>query len=302
MSIDKKLFSLSFILLVFINYSCVEKENVEKNTTIDNWEHLVDAGLTEWDSYLSFKHQVGYDGSAPLDDSNKEIAPIGLNKPGYNVFKTITENDETLIQVSGEYYGCLASKKEYENYHFRLQYKWGEKKWDPRMDRMKDSGILYHSIGDFGVEHWRSWMLSQEFQIMEAHTGDFWSQATSAVDIRAFKSESGLNPMAHESQDFLSFGEQGEAGKYCLRSNNYENPHGEWNTLDLYCFGDKSLHVVNGEVVMVLKNSRYLDDNDEFKPLTKGKIQIQSEAAEVFFKDIKIRKIDSLGKEFTAYF
>ena len=161
---------------------------------------------------------------------------------------------------------------------------------------MKDSGILYHSIGDFGVEHWRSWMMSQEFQIMEAHTGDFWNQATSAIDIRAYASESGLNPMAHESQEFLSFGKQGEAGKYCLRSNNYENEHGEWNTLDLYCYEDKSLHVVNGKVVMILKNSRYLNDANEFIPMTKGKIQLQSEAAEVFFKDIKIRKIDSLEK------
>lgn len=137
---------------------------------------------------------------------------------------------------------------------------------------------------------------------MEAHTGDFWSQATSAIDIRAFASESGLNPMAHESQNFLSFGEQGEAGKYCLRSNNYENPHGEWNTLDLYCYQDKSLHVVNGNVVMILKNSRYLNDDNEFFPLVKGKIQLQSEAAEVFFKDIRIRAINSLDQNLISYF
>jgi len=108
--------------------------------------------------------------------------------------------------------------------------------------------------------------------------------------------------MAHESQEFLSFGEQGEAGKYCLRSKNYENEHGEWNTLDLYCYEDKSLHVVNGKVVMILKNSRYLNDANEFIPMTKGKIQLQSEAAEIFFKDIKIRKLDSLEKNLSSYF
>lgn len=300
MNIYKTLFSSTLILLTFFHFSC--NENVVKNTSEKKWENLVDSELTKWDKYLSYKHQLDYDGSPPVDELNNEIAPIGLNKPGYNVFTTTVEDNEMLINASGEYYGCIATKKEYENYHFQLKYKWGEKKWIPRINKMKDSGILYHSIGEFGVEHWRSWMMSQEFQIMEAHTGDFWSQATSAIDIRAFASESGLNPMAHESQDFLSFGEQGEAGKYCLRSNNYEKPHGEWNTLDLYCYQDKSLHVVNGKVVMILKNSRYLNDDNEFMPLTKGKIQLQSEAAETFFKDIRIRVIDSLEQNLSSYF
>ena len=89
---------------------------------------------------------------------------------------------------------------------------------------------------------------------------------------------------------------------YCLRSGNFEKPFGEWNTLDLYCFEGKSLHVVNGEVVMILKNSRYVDEDGESIPLTKGKIQLQSEAAEVFFKDIRIREIDSLSPRQAALF
>lgn len=296
------IFSFTLLLAILFFYSCNMKENTKINSAESSWENLIDVELTKWDKYLSFKHEVGYDGSPPLDNSNNEIKPIGLNKPGYEVFSTITENDEILIRVSGEYYGALATKQEYENYHFQLKFKWGEKKWIPRINKMKDSGILYHSIGDFGVEHWRSWMMSQEFQIMEAHTGDFWSQATSAVDIRAYPSESGLNPMANKNKEFLSFGEQGEAGKYCLRSNDYENPHGEWNTLDLYCFAEKSLHVVNGNVVMVLKNSRYLNNDDKFIPLVKGKLQLQSEAAEIYFKDIKIRSLDSLEEKYSSYY
>lgn len=293
---------LIVIVSTFFYYSCNVNENAKKSITENSWENLVDNELSNWDKYLSFKHQIDYDGTPPLDESNNEIKPIGLNKPGYDVFTTIEENEEVLIKVSGEYYGCLATKKEYENYHFQLQYRWGEKKWIPRIHKMKDSGILYHSIGDFGVEHWRSWMMSQEFQIMEAHTGDFWNQATSAIDIRAYASESGLNPMAHESQEFMSFGEKGEAGSYCLRSNNNEKPHGEWNTLDLICLNGKSLHIVNGKVVMVLKNSRYINENGEAIPLTKGKIQLQSEAAELYFKGIKIRPIEKLAPEHLTFF
>ena len=47
---------------------------------------------------------------------------------------------------------------------------------------------------------------------------------------------------------------------------------------------------------MILKNSRYLDKDGKFVPLTKGKIQLQSEAAELYYTDIKIRSIDALDE------
>ncbi len=296
----------TFRLILFaLLYGCAEEiktTQVERIQERLNWTTLVDKDLSQWDNYLSFKHQLGYDGSAPKDSLGNLIAPIGLNKTGYDVFTTIEENDQTVIKISGEYYGCLISKAIYSNYHFQLKFKWGDKKWTPRKDLLKDSGILYHSIGSPGVEHWRSWMLSQEFQIMEGHTGDFWKQATSAIDIRAYTPEFIMNPMAHESQPFLSVGEGEENEFYCLRSTNNENKHGEWNTLDLICFNGKSLHIVNGEVVMILKNSRYINEEGESVPLIKGKIQLQSEAAEIFYKDIKIRDLDHLSQEYARFF
>jgi len=50
-----------------------------------------------------------------------------------------------------------------------------------------------------------------------------------------------------------------------------EKPSGEWNTVDLYCFGRTSVHVVNGVTTMILQNSRHLVDGKEV-PLNKGKI------------------------------
>ena len=74
-----------------------------------------------------------------------------------------------------------------------------------------------------------------------------------------------------------------------------EKPTGEWNTLELITFGDKSLHIVNGEVVMALSNSRYTLDSKVI-PLTKGKIQLQSEGAEIFFKNILMTPIKEIPK------
>ncbi len=294
MKFYKNLFPL--LLLVI---SCSQVKNEEKPNVGETyeWEELIDTDLTNWDNYLSYQHQPGYDGSVPKNEQGEEITPIGLNNSSYNVFTTFQEGGDTLIRNTGEYYGCLITKKEYENYHFQLKYKWGDKKWAYRKNLLKDSGILYHSVGPMAVEYWRSWMLSQEFQIMEGHTGDYWCQANSAIDIRAYKPESILDPMAHESQDYITLSMNSPYRNYCLRSGNYEKPDDEWNTLDLFCYEDKSLHVVNDEVVMILKNSRYIDENGKDVPLTKGKIQLQSEAAEIFFKDIRIRKIDSLTQQ-----
>lgn len=244
---------------------------------------------------------MGYNGEVPKDQSGNTIEPIGLNPNGYGVFSVIAQEGEPVLKVSGEVYGCIFTKKEYANYHLRLKVKWGDKKWSPRENLLKDSGILYHSIGPLGAEHWRTWMLSQEFQIMEGHIGDFWNQATSAIDIRAFIPEYIMNPVADPNQPFLSIGEGEKTPGFCLRSRNMENPSGEWNTLELICFEDKSLHIVNGAVVMVLKNSRYVEEGKPI-PLIKGKIQLQSEAAEVYYKNIEIRTLEMLPTIYTGYF
>ncbi len=295
-----KLIFAAFIL-VFSCSQVKESTNTTKAEDYD-WDELIDTNLSKWDNYLSYQHQPGYNGTQPKDENGELIEPIGLNNPDYNVFSTFKEGEDIIIKNTGEYYGCLITKEDYKNYHFQLKYKWGDTTWAYRKNLLKDSGILYHSVGPNGVEYWRSWMLSQEFQIMEGHTGDFWSQANSAIDIKAYKPESVLDPLAHESQDYLPISFNSPYRNYCRRSNNNEKPHDEWNTLDLYCFEGKSLHVVNGEVVMILKNSRYIEEDGNEVPLIKGKIQLQSEAAEIFFKDIRIREIDSLTQKQKALF
>jgi hypothetical protein len=285
---------ISMILIAMSLFSC--KEKVETK-----WTSLLDKNLSDWDNYLSFRHKIGYNGEAPKDSAGNLIAPVGFNQPGYDVFTVIEENNEPVVRISGEIYGCLITKEEYSNYHLILQVKWGNIKWDPRKKLLKDSGLLYHSIGPIGEDYWRSWMLSQEFQIMEGHMGDFWSQMNSAVDIKAFIPEGEMmNAVADESQPFIPFGNGGVSG-FCMRSANYEKAPGEWNTIELICFKGKSLHIVNGHIVMILENSRHIENGNTL-PLIKGKIQIQSEAAEVFYKDIRIRNLDSMPAEYEKYF
>ncbi len=280
--------SLVIIMLTSFNYK-------------DGQKNLLDKSLSQWGMYQSYRHTNDYKGEIPKDSNGNIIPPVGYNKNVGNVFSVKEENGDPVLRISGEIYGCLFTKEEYENYDLKLKVKWGTLKWTPRINKLKDAGICYHSIGDCGVDYWHTWMLAQEFQIMQGHMGDYWNISNSAIDVRAFLPEGTMNPVAGNDQPFLPVGTGTGTAGFCLRTVDNASPEGEWTNVELICYGGKSLHIVNGKVVMVLANSRYHVDGKDM-PLTKGKIQLQSEGAEVFYKDITIKNIDALPAEYTSYF
>lgn len=277
--------------------------SVTKNTdtTDDGWIKLLDNSLSKWEMYLSYTHKDGYSGKIPMDANGKEILPVGYNRNINNMFTVIQENNEPVLQVSGEYYGCVFTKEKFKNYRLKLKVKFGTKKWEPRTNKLMDAGVLYHSQGEAGADYWRAWMLSQEFQIMEGHFGDYWNIANAAIDIRAYLPEGSMDAVADESQNFIPFGTHTENTGFCLRKMRAETLNNGWTQIELVCFEGKSLHLINGKTVMVLQNSRYFD-GEKFLPLVEGKIQLQSEAAEVFYKDIRIKPIHTMPAEFEKLF
>ena len=291
---------ISFLIAISILYTLSSASDY-KNHSDDGWINLLDNNLTQWEMYLSYKHKDGYSGKIPTDANGVEIAPIGYNKNTNNMFTVIQENNEPVLKVTGEYYGCVFPKEKFRNYRLKLKVKFGSKKWEPRKDKLLDAGVLYHSQGEAGVDYWRAWMLSQEFQIMEGHFGDYWNIGKSAIDIRAYIPEGAMNSVADETQDFIPFGTNTENMGFCLRKMKAETPNNGWTEIELVCFEGKSLHIINGKVVMVLQNSRFFDGQN-FQPLVEGKIQLQSEAGEVYYKDIKIKPITKMPDEFVNYY
>ena len=289
---------LCFLLLSFFSGFAIAQI---KDTLIDKWVPLLDKNLSQWENYLSYRHKDGYNGKIPLDEKGDFMLPVGYNKNENNVFSTMEENGETVLKVTGEIYGCVFTKTEFENYHLKLKVKWGNKKWEPRTNLLKDAGVIYHSQGPAGVDYWRAWMLGQELQVMEGHMGDYWSIANSAIDIKAFLPEGSMCAAAGERQPLLPVGAATGNTGFCMRSADYETTDGGYTTIELICFNGKSLHIVNGHVVMVLANSRYWDGK-AYQPLTRGKIQLQSEAAEVYYKDVQIKILTALPLEYAAYF
>ncbi len=264
----------------------------------DEWMSLLDNKLSKWEIYQSFRHKDGYKGEAPKDENGNLIKPVGYNKNEENEFSIIDENGEQVLKIGGPIYGCLFTKADFANYDLKLKVKWGDKKWVPRLKEAKDSGVLYHGQGECGVEYWRTWMLSQEFQVTEGGMGDYWSQASSREDVRARKD--GGNYYFDNNGTLTAFGSGTGNGGFCHAGVDAEKK-GDWNDLELITYGDKAIRIVNGQVVMALSNSRYMVGN-EAKPLVHGKIQLQCEAAEVFYKDIMIKPIGGIPAEYAGYF
>jgi len=286
----KSLFTTAFIALIFLMCTSFQPKN--------EWTPLLDKTLSKWEIYQSFKFHEGYKGAAPKDSSGNDIKPIGYNINKDHVFSVTMMDGEPVLKIDGDIYGCVFTKESFKNYDLKLKMKWGENKYSPRLNEDKDSGVLYHSQGPCGVEYWRTWMLSQEFQVTEKGMGDYWSQASSRSDIKARKD--GNNYYFDKNGTLMAFGSGTGNGNFCHAGEDAENKNG-WNDIELITYGDKSIRIVNGKVVMALSNSRYMVGN-EAKPLVEGKIQIQSEAAEVYYKQIEIKPINAIPAEYAAYF
>ena len=158
-----------------------------------------------------------------------------------------------------------------------------------------DSGVLYFSVGDNGADY-GAWMRSQEFQVEQGNCGDYWGVVGGMEDIPVIQ-KSDSEYVYSPSGEMKTFSAKSAVGRHCIKQGDAENAPGEWNTLDLYCHRDTSVQMINGKVMMVLYNSRQLE-NGQAIPLVNGKLQIQSEGAEIFYKNIMVEPLKEIPLEF----
>src|SRR5580765_5650733 len=107
---------LSFFIVVSILYLIPSGFKIEKSV---EWTSLFNGkDLEGWDTYLG----------PAFDSTGKKIneQPIGLNIDPSHIFSVVTLDGENVIRISGERFGAITSKKEYENYHLRLMFRWGQ--------------------------------------------------------------------------------------------------------------------------------------------------------------------------------
>jgi hypothetical protein len=247
--------------------------------------------LENWDTYLGRPQselEVPY---LDIDENGHYTEIFGLNNDPMEVFSVMEEDGINVIRISGYVWGGLITKEEYENYHIHLEYKWGELKHPPREELPRNSGLCYHSVGKYGV-FWTFWMRSCELEIMEGGLGDFVRVDQVFANINAeFDSE-----ISSPGYRYSAEGETTEVNYNTYKifaGDDYEYTVGQWNSIDLYTFNQDAIHIINDQIVIHAEEITEMM-NSEKVPLTKGKIQLQSEGAEIFYRNIYIEPINKL--------
>jgi hypothetical protein len=166
-----------------------------------------------------------------------------------------------LLFISGKEFGYMCTEKTFTDFHLVVEFKWGKKKYPPRdADSTKrDNGICYYfSPGEKDTV----WPRSIECQIQEGDTGDFW--LISGVTIK-------VNSIRSQPDSFTRIKKRIDA----------EMPTGEWNRVEVIANDGKITYIVNAKVV----------NEGEDPNVSQGKILIQSEGAEIYYRKIELAEL-----------
>jgi hypothetical protein len=216
-----------------------------------------------------------------------------LEHSKYDDPKRVISVEDGAIRVSGEEFGGFATKEEYGDYHLIVEWKWTGRTCEPRVAKARDSGILLHAVGTDGAYN-RMWLESIECQIIEGGCGDFIlvpGEGKPSLTVPCILKDDGqdyFDPVAGapKARDSGRFNWWGRDLKWTdtidfRGASDVEKPMGEWNRMEVICEDDSITNIVNGVLV-----NRGTKSNR-----TRGKIQFQSEGAEILFRVIEVRPL-----------
>jgi hypothetical protein len=187
--------------------------------------------------------------------------------------------------------GYIATEKEYGDFHIRFQYRWGAKKFAPRFALKRDAGFYYHITGPDAV-----WPRSLQYQIQEGDVGDLLALYGMQLDTWIDPNTSDKEQSTY--QDPEHGGEQRVLGGTGIGYQRrlpgaFEVPG--WNTAEVIARGASTVHILNGHVVNQGRNIRLRNPQDAStaRPLTRGRIALEIEAAEIEFRRVEIRTLEN---------
>lgn len=251
---------------------------------------LPPAGADGWISLINDRDLTGW--YSMLQKSGKDVAE----------HKRIVTVENEMLHVMGadvddtQYEpGYLATHQEFENVRIRVEYKWGMKQFAPRTLSKRDNGLLYGLVGDDKV-----WPRCVECQIEEGDVGDFF-----LLDgVRGVQSPHGAGLFGQgisPEHGWPAPGSDAEkaGGKPStedptpgrkIKDGNFERLD-DWNTVEVLWQGDRATHIVNGRAVNTITRLQQPDPANpgSFIPLTRGKIAIEIEYSEIWYRRIEVK-------------
>jgi hypothetical protein len=222
-------------------------------------------------------------------------APLGLNNDPEKVFSA--QRGE--LHISGKTVGVIQTVKEYSNYHLTMEYHWGERRWAPRAELPRLSGLILHAFGPGGSIH--GWSVAGVLcSVGEIETGALSVPDTPlkplVLNAEVETVELGKNDRtlfiykpgsptttvktgAVHSMGFRPASARGIAKAAAASA----GATGESHTLEVVCEGTNITVTRDGKLVNQARVSG----------LTRGKIAIESQGAELVIRKLEIELLDA---------
>ncbi len=197
-----------------------------------------------------------------------------------HVFNEDFPDEYELNAEENKTHGMIYTRKAYSHYILRFEYKWGKRIANNFGAWQYDAGLYYHIVDD------KIWPVGLEYQIRyhhlenKNHTGDL---------IRG-----GVGCEWYSNEDDSLYRHPKDGGKIsnndhwmllAAPTENYHALDGEWNECEVIVMGNAyAIHKLNGDVINMGVN---LETN-------KGIIGFQSETAEIFYRNIRIKEFDEV--------
>ena len=190
---------------------------------------------------------------------------LGIDNDPGGVYSVVSLDGEPAIRISGQVWGALISREELGDFHLRAEYKWGSLTWPPL--NLHDSGIMYLSTGPLGAVNAGgpdlsdpigsgAFMVSMEYQVLPGDVGGCYA----------------LGPIGFQPAPRSAPNERA----------------GDWNQIDIVLQSGTAHHFLNGEEVAGSSDFRLEWPSEPVIPLERGKLQIQSEGAEIYYRRIEL--------------
>lgn len=191
-------------------------------------------------------------------------------------------------------FAYLSTLEEFENVRIRFEFKWGTKMFNPFADHHwpKDSGFFYGVVGIDQI-----WPTAVEYNVFVDRVGGTVALGNAGLTTKVGREFDGALPIysnggasfsTPRTTDFTKTGVVSKTAGFEIA--------GDWNDAEIVYLGDNTLHRLNGHVVFTASSLRQRvreDSPQSDLPLTRGRLAIQEEGAEIMYRNIRVQPIDA---------